>query len=191
MSWFVSRLEIADKNKRDGKGSAAAASDSAVTSRSGSSNVGPPVAGGGTGDVRMKTGSVSRAEDTCGASSGNRGCEGSAITPVDMTTPPLWLERTRVLEECGTDMMLPGAAGHEQGASARGVRPKRASLGLDTAVRRAPTEEERRLEEPDELVRWAISWPYDVRSKPKSASCSRRKSGGGVIFEPQRVPLSC
>lgn len=148
VSWFVSRLETADKDKRDAKGSCFPAETSRGGSYNGSYNVGPPVASGGVGDA---TRSVCRAESTCGASAGKHGRVGSAIAPVDMTTPSLMLGSTRVSEERGRDMRLPGDAG--QGEPARGVRPERASVGLDTAVRRAPTEEERRLEEPDELVR--------------------------------------
>lgn len=143
VSWFVSRLEAADR--RDAKGSAAGA-----TSQSSSRNTGPPVANCGEGDARMQPGSPRGGEEARCSSVGKRGREGSAIKPVDMTTPPLL---SGVAQEiCFRDnMVLSGDAKTDR--SEGGTYSERAGFCLDTAVRGARSEEERRLEEPDELVR--------------------------------------
>lgn len=144
VAWFVSRLETADR--RDAQATAAARSDSDATSRGDNSNVGPPMASGWAGDERMQPGG------TYGASTGKRRRDGLAIAPVDMTAPSIPLGSTREFEYRGRDdMMLSEDARQEK--SGRGVCAERASSRLDTTMRRAPSEEERRLEEPDELVR--------------------------------------
>lgn len=129
VSWFVSRLETADRQ-------GANESIAAATSRSSCKTSGPPMASCETGDAHMRAG---------GASVGRRERNGSAIGPVDIAIRSLPLGGIQVFKECGADA--------RKGKWEDGGCPERASLSLDAAARRTTSEERRHLEEPDELVR--------------------------------------